>query len=73
MPETHGIYDDVCAQVREQTQAVGVAVLILGGSLGSGFSVVTKDLNLNNDLPDILEDMAKQIREKGFDTTKDQA
>jgi hypothetical protein len=65
-----GIYDDVCAQIREQTQAVGVAVLIIGGSLGSGFSVITKDLNLNDDLPCLLEDMAKQIREQGFETTE---
>ena len=66
MADGPGIYDDLCTQVREQTQAVGVVLLIVNGNLGSGFSVQTKNPALNDELPNMLEDMAKLIREDGY-------
>ena len=34
-----GKYDDLATMVREQAEAAGVAVIIVGGKLGPGFSV----------------------------------
>ncbi|MDD1627704.1 MAG: hypothetical protein LUQ26_09580 [Methylococcaceae bacterium] len=71
MADGPGIYDFICTQVREQTSAKGVVILIIDGAIGSGFSVQTSSLELNDALPAVLEDMARQIRETGFETTED--
>jgi hypothetical protein len=60
-----GKYDTVCSQVREQTQAVAVAVLVFGGIHGDGFSVQTSDLALLAQLPRILRSTADQIEASG--------
>ena len=57
-----GKYDDICTLVRETTKADGVLVVILGGDRGNGFSAQT-DLLTVVSLPDLLESVAKQIRE----------
>lgn len=57
-----GKYDYECTLVRECTQAEGVAVLILGGERGNGFSV-QGSLRMQLSLPDLLEQMARDIRE----------
>jgi len=57
-----GKYDDVCTMVREETQALGVALIVLGGNKGQGFSVQVVDVRIMATLPEILESMARQIR-----------
>jgi hypothetical protein len=60
-----GKYDDVCTKVVEQVgigeQGGGVIVIVLGGNKGSGFSCQA-DLRTTLLLPDMLEDIARQIR-----------
>jgi hypothetical protein len=57
-----GKYDDLCTEVRNKTKARGAIVIIIDGEHGSGFSCQA-DLMVTLMLPEILEDMAKQIRE----------
>lgn len=57
-----GKYDDVCTQAREAAHAQGAALIIIGGQRGSGFSVQMPPHVLGL-LPDMLETMAKQIRD----------
>ena len=57
-----GKYDDLTTQVREQTHARGVILLVFDGDKGSGFSCQTDAIVLAR-LPAILEDIAKEIRE----------
>lgn len=63
-----GKYDDVCTMVAEQVgvgvQGGGVIVIVFGGNKGSGFSCQA-DLPTTLALPDVLEQVAKQIRESG--------
>lgn len=56
-----GKYDDLCTIVREQAQAAGVIVIVIGGNKGSGFSCQA-DLMATAKLPDLLEIMAAEIR-----------
>lgn len=57
-----GKYDALTTQVREQTHARGVILLVFDGDEGSGFSCQTDAIVLAR-LPAILEDIAKEIRE----------
>lgn len=61
MPLGPGKFDPVATQVREQTGAEGVVLLVLGAPAGSGFSV-QGPLELTLMLPDILENLAREIR-----------
>lgn len=59
-----GKYDDMVSLVRQQigmTDSGGVALIVIGGERGPGFSCQA-DLQTTLLLPDLLEDMAKQIR-----------
>ena len=56
-----GKYDEQCTYVREQTQAEGVAVLVLNGERGCGFSVQAP-LYVHELLADVLEQMAAALR-----------
>ena len=60
-----GKYDDVCTVVTERVgigaEGGGVIVIVLGGNKGSGFSCQA-DLRTTLLLPDMLEDIARQIR-----------
>jgi hypothetical protein len=56
-----GKYDDITTLVREVTEAQGVAVIVVGGNKGQGFSVQGSDRFIER-LPDVLEDMARSIR-----------
>lgn len=63
-----GKYDDLCTYVREQvgiTNGGGVIVIVVGGNRGSGFACQS-DINTTLALPDVLESVAKQIRESGI-------
>ena len=57
-----GRYDNHCTVVRDLTNADGVVVIVLGGNRGSGFSAQLSP-ELQAKLSDILEDLAKQIRD----------
>jgi hypothetical protein len=60
-----GKYDEQCTQVREETKAIGVCLLVFDGLKGSGFSVQTEDFRLLAMLPQILRDTANQIESSG--------
>ena len=64
-----GKYDDVCTMVTEKVgigeQGGGVIVIVLGGNKGNGFACQA-DLRTTLLLPDLLEDMARQIRKDGI-------
>lgn len=66
-----GKYDAICTVARETAHAEGAIVAIFNGDHGSGFSV-QGTLELNYQLPDILEFMAKQIREQLFHGENDE-
>lgn len=57
-----GKYDDLCTLVREGTGAQAAIVIVLGGNRGSGFSCQA-DLATTIALPDMLESVARQMRE----------
>jgi len=56
-----GKYDELATQVREQAEAQGVILMVLDGKDGSGFSVQA-DMATTMALPELLENVAKQIR-----------
>jgi hypothetical protein len=67
MPLGPGKYDHLATLVREQAGVDGpggVVVIVMGGKLGQGFSMQA-DLQTTLMLPNMLEDIAKQIREAG--------
>lgn len=57
-----GKYNDLCTEVRKQAEAQGAIVIVLGGKLGSGFSVQA-DVDTLSLLPEMLETIAKQLRQ----------
>lgn len=57
-----GKYDALCTEVRETSEAEGAIVIVLDGKFGSGFSVQA-DAGTLAKLPDMLETIAKQIRQ----------
>jgi hypothetical protein len=57
-----GKYDDVCTAARTTTKAAGVILIVIGGERGSGFSCQTDAATLLA-LPDLLETLARQIRD----------
>jgi hypothetical protein len=57
-----GKYDDLCSEVRERASADGAIVIVLNGDRGSGFSCQA-NLQAMAALPDILERMARQLRQ----------
>jgi hypothetical protein len=64
-----GKYDDVCSMVRKQVGMTddspgGVLVIVMGGNKGSGFACQS-DFPTMVLLPDMLEEVARQIRESG--------
>ena len=61
MADGPGKYDFQATVVMEQTHAAAVALLVIDGDRGSGFSVQSPE-HLINLFPELLEDMAAQIR-----------
>lgn len=57
-----GKYDAVCTVARGMTNAKACIVIIQDGIYGSGFSVQAEE-HILGQVPDMLEHMAKQIRE----------
>ena len=65
-----GKYDDVCTTVRALVglgtgKPGGVIVIVIGGDKGHGFSCQA-DLLTTVALPDMLERIARDMREKGI-------
>ena len=59
-----GKYDALCTAAREGAKARGALLIILDGEHGNGFSCQA-DLVSTLTLPDLLEDVARQIRRDG--------
>jgi hypothetical protein len=57
-----GKYDDLCTYVREQSEASAAIVIVVGGNKGPGFSCQITDRRTLYMLPELLEDLARQIR-----------
>lgn len=57
-----GKYDDACTQARLSTNALGAILIVLDGKHGNGFSVQVP-LHVLPALPELLETVARQIRE----------
>jgi hypothetical protein len=55
-----GKYDDACTVAREATNASGVALIVIGGDRGDGFSVQANAAILIT-LPSLLRRMADSI------------
>lgn len=64
MPIGPGKYDDLCTLVRKRTKARCAIVIVIDGAKGSGFSCQA-DAFTTLQLPEILELVARQMREGG--------
>jgi len=62
MPMGAGKYDDATTLVRQLTSAKGVILIVFGGVHGDGFSAQA-NMETTLALPDILERVAKDMRE----------
>lgn len=62
--EGPGKYDDICTIVRENTQALGAIIIVIGGNKGSGFSVQTISPNFASKLPKILRLLADDLEDE---------
>jgi hypothetical protein len=67
MPLGPGKYDALATLVRERTEAAAVVVIVLDGNKGSGFACQA-DMSavpaLDQYLPNLLENVARQMREE---------
>jgi len=63
-----GKYDAVCSVAREMASATAAIVIIHDGLFGSGFSVQTTDESIIEKLPEMLENMAEEIRQTNIKT-----
>jgi hypothetical protein len=63
-----GKYDRLATIVREESGADAVIVLVLGGKMGSGFSVQSRGVDLTAMLPGMLRKIADDIEK---DTSKE--
>jgi hypothetical protein len=61
MPIGPGKYDDFASIVRVQTDALGVVVIVVGGSKGNGFAVQSISSTFTEKIPELLRVMADQI------------
>ncbi|RAS35875.1 hypothetical protein [Paraburkholderia bryophila] len=61
--ESAGAFDAACTHVRNWTQARCAVVVVIDGEFGSGYSVMGP-LDAQILLPDILERMAKTLRQQ---------
>lgn len=57
-----GKYDDLCTLVRVASEADAVVVIIVNGIMGNGFSIQLTSEELVQNIPAMLEKMAKDIR-----------
>lgn len=59
-----GKYDEQTVRVLRETKAAAAAVIVIGGNHGSGFSFSCIDPKLVMMLPDLLEEIAADMREQ---------
>lgn len=57
-----GKYDDITTRARELAEADGVVLMVFNGKLGTGFSVQALDPAIVMRLPEVLEQVAADIR-----------
>lgn len=57
-----GKYDEQCERTLFELNAAGVLLIVLGGNKGTGFSMSAIEVSIVEDVPEILEDVARQIR-----------
>ena len=62
MPLGPGKYGAHARRVIEETGAELVALIVLGGKDGAGFDVQSTSVELQGQVPDLLEFMAREIR-----------
>ena len=60
-----GVYDDEATQARESTHAQAVALIVVRGDRGSGFSCQAQE-DVILDLPAVLRSLADQIEADAF-------
>jgi len=60
-----GVYDDEATQVRESMNAQAVALIVVRGDKGSGFSCQAQE-DVILDLPAVLRSLADQIEADAF-------
>jgi hypothetical protein len=65
-----GKYDAPCEAVQRELRATLVALIVLGGVKGSGFSVSTTDLSCLAGLPGMLRHTADQIEAQLHDSAQ---
>jgi hypothetical protein len=63
-PNSPGIYDDKCTEIRKSTRAVACLLIVIEGDLGSGFSVQSHEPELLRVLPALLRQIADDIAEE---------
>jgi len=61
MPSGPGKYDHLCTYVRVRSEAHAVAIVVIGGNKGNGFSIQA-EADLMPFLPDLLETIARTMR-----------
>lgn len=62
MPRGPGKFDDLATIVREQANAEGVIVIVLGSPAGSGFSIQAS-AQATMQLPELLRHLADEIEQ----------
>jgi hypothetical protein len=67
-----GKYDALCTRIRNEVglggdfiDGGGVLLIVIGGEDGNGFSCQA-DVETTKQLPDLLENVARKIRERGI-------
>lgn len=65
MPYGPGKYDKECMAAMATTEASTVVLVVLGGTLGHGFSVVSVDPKISRKLPGLLRQLADNIEDHG--------
>ena len=61
MPIGPGIYDKLCTNVMEETNAETAIVIVIKGNLGTGFSIQTSNPIATMLLPRLLRNVANEI------------
>jgi translation initiation factor 6 (eIF-6) len=62
MPRGRGRYDAECVEIRERVNALGTVLIVVAGDRGHGVSLQCEE-DFVHQIPEILEDIARDIRE----------
>jgi hypothetical protein len=65
-----GKYDDVCTEIRERLNAVGIILIVIEGDQGTGFSCQGNAQTITR-LPGTLEQVAMQMRQDQIELVKE--